>query len=206
MKPVLLMLIAACVFAPPAFGDQVLVERVVLPGEPPPEVFLRKRIRGEWVRPTPVYKPSSRPLPQEEVWKIPQGKFGLEFKDNLRMIGRPAKGWSVTLKTGFGTVTIPLAQVNKLEPAGEGKFAAHLRNGDRVTGELVSKTLAFETDYGTLTVPSSELVRFSTAKPVQPTVPGSTTPVKTQSGPREPPTPADDAGVRDIRGRIRLKR
>lgn len=107
----------------------------------------------------------------EPVWRVPQGKYGLELKDNLRLIGRPARGWTVTLKTGFGTVTIPLKQVAKLEPAGNGQFAAHLNNGDRVTGELVSRTLAFETDYGKLNVPSSELVRLSTSPPAVTTKP-----------------------------------
>ena len=101
----------------------------------------------------------------QPVWKIPAGKFGLQLNDGLRIIGQPAKGWSTTLRTSFGTVTIPLAQITRLEPAGNGQFSAFLKNGDRVTGTLVSKVLSFETQFGTMTVPTPDLVRLSSSAP-----------------------------------------
>ena len=107
---------------------------------------------------------TTRPKP---VWKIPAGKYGLRLKDGLRIIGQPAKGWSAMLKTSFGTVTIPLAQITRLEPAGNGQFSAYLKTGDRVTGVLVSKVLSFETAFGTMTVPTLDLVRLSSGAPAK---------------------------------------
>ncbi|MFQ5734066.1 MAG: hypothetical protein ACE5KM_19175, partial [Planctomycetaceae bacterium] len=129
-----------------------------------------------FVRPMRVWNVprKSRPTiqkPAKPVWRIPPGQYGLHMADGLRIIGRPAKGWSVALKTAFGNVTIPLTQIVRLEPAANAEFAAHLKNGDRVTGRLTSKILEFETQFGTLRIPSGDLLRLSTPSPVKPTVP-----------------------------------
>ena len=87
----------------------------------------------------------------------------MQLKNGMRIIGQPAKGWSATLKTSFGTVAIPLAQITRLEPSANGQYSAFLKNGDRVSGVLVSKVLSFETQFGSLTVPTLDLVRLSSA-------------------------------------------
>ena len=118
-------------------------------------------------------RPVVRPTVAKPVWKIPAGKYGLQLNDGTRIIGQPAKGWSAMLKTSFGTVTIPLAQITSLEPTGNGQFSAFLKNGDRVTGVLVSTVLSFETDFGTMTVPTPDLVRLSSATAVAKNSPAS---------------------------------
>ena len=120
---------------------------------------------GHWGNPFRS-RPSAAPAAPKPVWKIPAGKYGLQLKNGTRIIGQPAKGWSATLKTSFGTVTIPLAQITRLEPAGNGQYSAFLKNGDRVTGVLVSKVLSFKTQFGSLMVPTPDLVRLSSATAV----------------------------------------
>ena len=117
-----------------------------------------------FVFPMPTLNTNRRVVsPAAPVWIIPAGQYGLQLKNGTRIIGQPAKGWSATLKTSFGTVTIPLAQITRLEPAGNGQYSAFLKNGDRVTGQLVSKVLSFETQFGSLMVPTPDLVRLSSA-------------------------------------------
>ena len=80
-------------------------------------------------------------VPMHGVCEISKIPTWLKLKNGTRIIGRPAKGWSATLKTSFGTVTVPLEQISRIARAGNGQFSAFLKNGDRVTGVLVSKVL-----------------------------------------------------------------
>lgn len=98
---------------------------------------------------------------QPVVWQIPPGKFGLMLNDGTRLIGRPAKDWTAAIRTGFGLAVIPLAQIRSIESAGAQSVAIHLKNGDRVSGPLVSTNIPFETAYGNLNVPSADLVRLT---------------------------------------------
>ena len=104
--------------------------------------------------------PNGKRQPQPLRWKIPSGKYGLQLANGTRVIGRPAAGWSARFKTAFGAVAIPLPQISHIAPNGAGQFSAHLKNGDRVTGTFVSATLRFETQFGTLQVAASEIVRL----------------------------------------------
>jgi hypothetical protein len=101
--------------------------------------------------------------PQQPQWTIPVGEYGLELADGTRMVGRPAKNWLAKIATSFGTVTIPLTQIAHIAPAGNGQFAAYLKNGDRVTGSLVSNTMNFETKFGTLSVAATDIARLRSA-------------------------------------------
>jgi hypothetical protein len=103
---------------------------------------------------------SRRVSRQQPQWIVPSGEYGLELADGTRMIGRPAKDWSARITSAFGTVTIPLTQIAHLAPAGNGQFAAYLKNGDRVTGSLVSNTMRFETKFGTLSVAATDIARL----------------------------------------------
>lgn len=98
---------------------------------------------------------------QPKIWAIPAGKFGLQLSDGTRIIGVPAKGWSASIKTSFGTVSIPLAQIHHVATAGEKGVTVHLKNGDRVSGKFIATKLRFETAFGVLEIPSSDLVRLS---------------------------------------------
>jgi hypothetical protein len=98
--------------------------------------------------------------PQQPRWEVPAGMYGLQLADGTRMVGRPASGWSATLKTTYGTITIPLTQIAHIVPAGNGQFAAYLKTGDRVTGALVSPSLQFETQFGMLKVAAADMVRL----------------------------------------------
>lgn len=122
---------------------------------------------GPGMAPTvPAHRRAVRPRPQSApVWEIPVGKYGLQLNDGTKVIGIPGKGWSASVKTGFGTVTIPRDQIDRIEPAANGEFSIHLKNGDRVTGGLVSARLPFDTSFGTLDVPCKTVVRLASATP-----------------------------------------
>ena len=162
MLAVAFLLLSSTASAQP--GDLRLIREVLPPSVERVYVdMLTGRVMSisNWSRPS-----VARAVPKP-VWKIPAGKFGLQLNNGTRIIGQPAKGWSATLKTSFGTVTIPLAQITRLEPTGKGQFSAYLKTGDRVTGVLVSKVLSFETAFGTMTVPTQDLVRLCSATPAK---------------------------------------
>lgn len=94
-------------------------------------------------------------------WTIPPGAFGLTLSDGIRIIGRPAKGWGATVKTSFGTVTIPLSQIRSIAARKGGGVTITLINNDRVSGTLVAKSMRFVTPFGTLSVPTTDLVTMS---------------------------------------------
>lgn len=125
---------------------------------------LRRRI---W-RPAPTTTNPTRSTQQVAQrnavakWNIPAGHFGLILHEGNRIVGKPAKGWGATIKTVFGTVTIPLTQIRRIDSLKTGGVAITLINGDRVSGTLTSKTLKFVTQFGTLTVPSSDILALST--------------------------------------------
>jgi hypothetical protein len=148
--------------------------------------------------PVPTTRSRSSQTPQ---WTIPVGEYGLELADGTRMVGRPAKNWTARIATGFGTVTIPLAQIAHIAPAGKGQFAAYLKNGDRVSGSLVSNSMKFETRFGTLSVAAADIARLRSsgagaAQPVTGAVsrssnirPGDRTSNRTLIGPTPVPPP-----------------
>lgn len=142
----------------------------------------------------PVRSPR-RSRPQQPKWDIPVGEYGLELADGTRMVGRPAKDWSARIATAFGTVTIPLTQIAHIAPAKDGQFAAYLKNGDRVTGTLVSRTMRFETKFGTLSVAATHIARLRSSNPA------TVQPVSTTSrGPSSRPTRRRPGAA----GRIRI--
>jgi hypothetical protein len=112
---------------------------------------------GRGVRRVPV----RRPAPKKVMWEVPQGKFGLMLNDGTRIIGQPSADWSAAVKSEFGMAVIPLAQIRSIEANGSDSVAIHLNNGDRVSGPLVSPNIPFETPFGKLDVPSSDLVRLT---------------------------------------------
>jgi len=144
--------------------------------------------------PVPVTR--SRPA-QAQQWSIPTGEYGLELANGMRMVGRPAKDWTARITTTFGAVVIPLAQIAHIAPAGNGQFSAYLKNGDRVTGSLVSNTMTFETKFGPLSIAAADIARLrsSNAAVAPRPVAGTPTPsrpvgVGTSSGvPVGPPGP-----------------
>lgn len=140
------------------FGPPEVVEEELraFPDEPPatpavlPAVYSRPR------RSQP--RAAQSPRPTKTAYTIPAGKFGLQLNDGTRLIGLPGGHWLVTLKTGFGLSTIPLAQVQSIVAKSGGLVCVHLTNGDRLTGSLVSKSIPYNTRFGSLNVPSSALV------------------------------------------------
>ena len=148
---------------PPVIVDTVIDEiEMILP--PPGVGGLVPHEHGHWATSHQTGQPV-KPVVPKPVWKIPAGKYGLHLKNGTRILGRPVKGWSAKLKTNFGTVSIPLAQIARLDSAGNGQCSVFLKNGDRVSGILVSNVLSFETEFGTMTVPTADLVRLSSATP-----------------------------------------
>ena len=121
--------------------------------------------------PTPITRPAVRPTRSAKPW-IPVGKFGLELKNGSRIVGVPSKTWSAMLKTRFGKVTIPRDRISKIETTA-GEVRVYLKNGDRVSGALLSGTMEFVTRFGRLSVPLNELIRLSTRGSVVRTVPTS---------------------------------
>ena len=125
---------------------------------------MEKRLRAKGFRP-PSRRSPTAPTPtsapawnaEPTLWKIPAGMIGVKLSDGTRIIGTPAQGWKVSLKTGFGVVAVPLAQVQRVVPAQADRVAVYLKNGDRVSGVLTSNTLRLVTAFGTLSIPTSEL-------------------------------------------------
>ena len=106
------------------------------------------------MHPRPVVK--SRRIPAK-TWKIPAGRFGVQVADGTRIIGKPAAGWQATLKTGFGTVNIPLDQIGRIETSNTLGVSIYLKSGDRVSGKLLSAAIPFETRFGALRIPATDL-------------------------------------------------
>ena len=126
---------------------------------------------------------SSRMVTRTPQMRIPAGKFGLELSDGSRLIGVPAKTWSATLKSRFGIVTIPRDEIARID-TNAGEIRVYLKNGDRVSGTWVSKSMRFETQFGALTLPASSLVRLIAGESTQPLRSGRTsyvTPVRTKT-------------------------
>ncbi|MFQ5733129.1 MAG: hypothetical protein ACE5KM_14400 [Planctomycetaceae bacterium] len=119
----------------------------------------------------PYYRPSkSYPgmIPQQRTsaLRIAAGQFGLELTDGTRLVGVPEKSWAATVKSRFGTVTIPRNEIAGIETV-DGKVRVYLKNGDRVSGTWASSTMRFETQFGALTVPASSMVRLITGSSTQ---------------------------------------
>lgn len=135
--------------------------------------------------------------PVEEVWNIPAGSYGLRLQDGTKMIGRPAKGWSVKLQTSFGPVDIPLEQVARLAPTKDGRLTAHFMNGDRVSGVAMAQTFKYETSYGVLTIRCSDIERMDSSKSIvaaKTGSPGGPTPPGLNPGKQPPRPPVVESG------------
>lgn len=137
------------VYRPPAFGGEMPA------GYSSPSMIFKS---GQ-----SISSMGGRRTAPAEVWTIPAGKYGLRLQDGTRMIGTPAKGWSVKLKSSFGPVDIPLSQIARLAPGKDGQLSAHLKNGDRVSGIALSKELQYETRYGVLTIQCRDIARLDSA-------------------------------------------
>lgn len=106
----------------------------------------------------PTVRPRQAP---RMTWEIPAGKFGLLLKDGTRIIGVPARNWAAKINTSFGIVNIPIARIHHVAASGKSGVSIHLKNGDRVSGKLIAQTMRFETEFGALAVPATDIERLS---------------------------------------------
>ena len=191
------ILVAAVLIATSAtvvFGEVRDIRRPIRP-----VVGLKK---WSYIHPAGIARPTThrQPVPQQvPTFQVPKGKFGIVLKDGTKMIGVPAKSWSATLQTQFGMVTIPRDQIASIEVV-NGLARIHLTNGDRVSGQLTSAVLKFETSYGELTVNAGELVRMGTgALRIGTTSPvaGGARPVRSSTPPRPRSTAIPDRLIKE---------
>lgn len=159
----LLVVVVLSANASVAFGfeDRLILPDVEFGPGGPPGIGRLWRREPSRINPT-MPGPTVAQRTAAAKWNIPSGHFGLILHEGNRIVGKPAKGWGATIKTVFGTVTIPLDKVRQIDARKTGGVTITLVNGDRISGTLTSKTLKFVTQFGTLTVPSSDIRALST--------------------------------------------
>ena len=173
--PLLFILLAgsqrelAAQLAPPAVDLPAVAEEELraIPDEVPTTPAVLPAVYSRTVRNTRPSTGISRgtSVSTSTEMAIPVGKFGLKLNDGTRLIGLPDKRWPVMLKTGFGTSTIPLDLILAVTAQKSGTVVVHLKNGDRITGQLLVQTIPYITKFGRLTVPSTALVSLERGVP-----------------------------------------
>ena len=86
----------------------------------------------------------------------------LQMNDGTRLVVTPGWKWTANLRTVFGPANIPLSRIRRIERRGKQRFVVHLKNGDRITGQLLVRTIDIPTRYGILTVPTGSVVSIAT--------------------------------------------
>ncbi len=121
----------------------------------------RAAYRDDYAAPTPQRPKTNRPSVDTNTTfaaKVKPGSFALVLNDGNRYIWTPAADQKLPLKTAFASVEVPLALVASVSFSDEqGAVKVTFRNGDVLTGKLLSKQWPIRTAYGDLTVPISAM-------------------------------------------------
>jgi hypothetical protein len=113
--------------------------------------------------------PRTNPAPARvEPAKIESGlRLTMDLVDGSRIIGSTSLT-NLSIKSGFGTISVDLARVALVQlTPGQTEAALQFGNGDKVSGTLQLEAIPLKTVFGPASLPLPTIKRFSVSNPTQ---------------------------------------